>query len=171
MQINKSGLSIFLIALSWFIPSISWAQDLDPDLKALIRKGLEVSHSVNINDFDMAKAKVDQKLAKSVFLPKVTLNGSFTRLDDDISFDDDTQNLLTATQKLLIKEAAGIPFNTAFPENIPLEAIPNLQNKNILKSNLDLDWVLFSGLEASNALNPKNSLEREISGCKVLFLK
>ena len=129
MHINKSSLSIFLIAFAWFIPTISIAQDLGPDLKALIRKGLDVSHSVNINDFDVAQAKVDQKLAKSVFLPKVTINGSYTRLDDDISFDDDTQNLLIATQKLLIKEAAGIPFNDAFPENIPLEAIPNLQKQ------------------------------------------
>ena len=163
MQINKSRLSIFLIAFSWFIPSMSMAQDLDPDLKVLIRKGLDVSHSININDFDVAQAKVDQKLAKSVFLPKVTINGSFTRLDDDISFDDDTQNLLIATQKLLIKEAAGIPFNDAFPENIPLEAIPNLQNKNILKSNLDLDWVLFSGLEASNALKASKHKEASLT--------
>ncbi len=163
MHINKSRLSLFLIAFSWFIPSISMAQDLDPDLKALIRKGLEVSHTVNINDFDVAQTKVDQKLAKSVFLPKVTLNGSFTRLDDDISFDDDTQNLLIATQKLLIKEAAGIPFNDAFPANIPLTEIPNLQDKNILKSNVDLDWVLFSGLEASNALKASKHKEASLT--------
>ncbi len=163
MHINKSRLSLFLIAFSWFIPSISMAQDLDPDLKALIKKGLEVSHTVNINDFDVAQTKVDQKLAKSVFLPKVTLNGSFTRLDDDISFDDDTQNLLIATQKLLIKEAAGIPFNDAFPANIPLTEIPNLQDKNILKSNVDLDWVLFSGLEASNALKASKHKEASLT--------
>ena len=99
MQINKSRLSIFLIALSWFIPSISMAQELDPDLKDLIRKGLDLSHSVNINDFDIEQAKVDQKLAKSVFLPKLTINGSYTRLNDDISFDDDTQNLLDCNPK------------------------------------------------------------------------
>ena len=163
MHINKSRLSLFLIAFSWFIPSISMAQDLDPDLKALIKKGLEVSHTVNINDFNVAQTKVDQKLAKSVFLPKVTLNGSFTRLDDDISFDDDTQNLLIATQKLLIKEAAGIPFNDAFPANIPLTEIPNLQDKNILKSNVDFDWVLFSGLEASNALKASKHKEASLT--------
>ena len=163
MQINKSRLSILLIAFSWFVPSISIAQQLDPVLKGLINKGLDKSHSVNINNFDVEQAKVDQKLAKSVFLPKVTLNGSYTRLNDAITFDDDTQNLLVATQKLLIKEAAGIPFNNPFPESISLEAIPNLQNKNILKSSMDVDWVLFSGLEASNAIKASKHKEASLN--------
>ncbi len=163
MQIKKSRRSIFLIALSWFIPLISISQELNPDLKNLIRKGLDLSHSVKINNFDIEKAKVDQKLAKSVFLPKLTINGSYTRLNDDISFDDDTNNLLIATQKLLIKEAAGIPFNNAFPENIPLAEISNLQDKNILKSNIDLDWVLFSGLEASYALKASKHKEASLT--------
>ena len=163
MQINKSRLSILLIAFSWLVPSISIAQQLDPVLKELINKGLDKSHSVNINNFDEEQAKVDQKLAKSVFLPKVTLNGSYTRLNDAITFDDDTQNLLVATQKLLIKEAAGIPFNNPFPESISLEAIPNLQNKNILKSSMDVDWVLFSGLEASNAIKASKHKEASLN--------
>ena len=163
MQINKSRLIIFLIAIAWFIPSTSIAQQLDPILKNLISKGLDKSHSVNINNYDAEQAKIDQKLARSVFLPKITLNGSYTRLDDDITFDDDTQDLLIATQKLLIKEAAGIPFNNPFPESISLEAIPNLQNKNILKSSMDVDWVLFSGLEASNALKASKHKEASLN--------
>lgn len=163
MQINKPGLGIFLIVLVWCIPSTSLAQQLNPVLKELISKGLNKNHSIKINDFDVEQAKVDQKLAKSVFLPKVTLNGSFTRLDDDITFDDDTQNLLAATQKLLIKEAVGIPFNNPFPESISLEAIPNLQNKNILKSSMDVDWVLFSGLEASNAIKASKHKEASLN--------
>ena len=163
MQINKSRLIIFLIAIAWFIPSTSIAQQLDPILKNLISKGLDKSHSVNINNFDAEQAKIDQKLAMSVFLPKITLNGSYTRLDDDITFDDDTQDLLIATQKLLIKEAAGISFNNPFPESISLEAIPNLQNKNILKSSMDVDWVLFSGLEASNALKASKHKEASLN--------
>ncbi len=163
MQINKSRLIIFLIAIAWFIPSTSIAQQLDPILKDLISKGLDKSHSVNINNYDAEQAKIDQKLARSVFLPKITLNGSYTRLDDDITFDDDTQDLLIATQKLLIKEAAGISFNNPFPESISLEAIPNLQNKNILKSSMDVDWVLFSGLEASNALKASKHKEASLN--------
>lgn len=152
MKINHYGIGIFYIVMLSLFPTSSLAQQLDPTLKDLILKALEKSHTVNVYDLDAKKAHVDQKLAKSVFLPKVTLNGSYTRLDDDISFDDDTRNLLMSTQKLLIKEAMGIPFNSPFPENIPLKEAQNLQDKNILRSSVDVDWVLFSGFEATNAL-------------------
>ena len=163
MHINKSRLSIIFIAFTWLVPSVSMAQQLDPFLEELIHKGLDKSHSLNIHNFDTEQAKVDQKLAKSVFLPKVTFNGSFTRLNDDITFDDNTKNLLVATQKLLIKEAVGIPFNDAFLGNIPLTEISNLQDKNILKSSLDIDWVLFSGLEASNAIKASKHKEASLN--------
>lgn len=152
MKINHYGIGIFCILMLSLFPTTSLAQQFDPALNDLILKGLEKSHTVNVYDLDAEKAHVDQKLAKSVFLPKVTLNGSYTRLDDDISFDNDTRNLLMSTQKLLIKEAMGIPFNAPFPENIPLKEAQNLQDKNILRSSVDVDWVLFSGFEATNAL-------------------
>jgi outer membrane protein TolC len=163
MQLNTSRLSILLIAFAWFVPSLSIAQQLDSVLKDLINKGLNKSHSINIKNFDKEQAIIDQKMAKSVFLPKVTFNGSYTRLDDDITFDNDTQNLLLATQKLLIKEAAGIPFNSAFPQGIPLKSAPNLQNKDIFKSSMDLDWILFSGFEASNAFKASKHKEASIN--------
>lgn len=156
-----SRLSICFFVILWFVPLLSKAQHLDSDLKNLIDKGVNKSHFVTIQSFNIEESKVDQKLAKRVFLPKVTFNANFTRLNDDITFDDDTQNLLNATQKLLIKEAVGIPFNNPLPDNIPLAEIPNLQDKNILKSSVNLDWVLFSGFEATNAL--KASKHKEIS--------
>jgi outer membrane protein TolC len=162
MKNNESRLSIILLAFACFFSSISIAQQLDPELKDLINKGLNKSHDVKIQYFNAEQAKVDQKLAKSVFLPKVTFNGSYTRLDDNISFDDDTQNLLISTQRLLIKEAAGIAFNSPFPAGIPLAPVPDLQNKNILKSSMDVDWVLFSGFEASNALKASKHKEASI---------
>lgn len=163
MKNNQSRLSIFFLAALCLISSSSIAQQLDPMLTDLINKGLNKSHSVQIQNYNAEQAKIDQKLAKSVFLPKLTLNGSYTRLDDDITFDNDTQNLLIATQRLLIKEAAGIPFNSAFPQGIPLEPVPNLQNKDILRSSMDLDWVLFSGFEASNALKASKHKEASIN--------
>ena len=161
MQINTTKLKILFICLVWLTPSMSLAQELDPILKELIGKGLDKSHKIKILVFDVEQAKVDQSLAKAVLTPKVTFNGSFTRLNDDITFDDDTQSLLIATQKLLIKEAVGIPFNNPFPGNIPLTEVPSLQDKNILKSSVDLDWVLFSGLEVTNAV--KASVHKEAS--------
>lgn len=163
MKINHLGIGLICLLFTGLVPGNLSGQQLDPTLEILIQKGLEKSHSLNVHELDADKAKVDQKLAKAVFLPKITLNGSYTRLNDDISFDDDTQNLLTATQKLLIKEAAGIPFNAPFPENIPLKEPANLQDKNILKSSVDLDWVLFSGFEATNALKAGKHKEASLN--------
>lgn len=162
MNLKKVVLKIVLLVLTISVPSGIWAQQLDPVLQDLIQKGLNKSHHLNSNRIDVEQAQVDQKLAKSVFLPKITLNGSYTRLNDDITFDENTQTLLVATQKLVIKDAVGIPFNSPFPDNIPLEEVPNLQNKNILKSSVDLDWVLFSGLEASNALKASQHKESSL---------
>ncbi len=162
MKINLLRISLICLLITTLLPTSSMAQQLDPALKVLIEKGLEKSHTVNLYDLDAEKARVDQKLAKSVFLPKVSLNGSYTRLNDDITFDEDTQNLLMATQKLLIKEATGIPFNSPFPENIPLQQPGNLQDKNILKSSVDVDWVLFSGFEATNALKAGKHKEASV---------
>ena len=67
------------------------------------------------------------------------------------------------TQKLLVKEAAGIPFNSAFPEGLPIQEIPPIQEKNILKSSVDLDWVLFSGFKATNALKASKHKEASLN--------
>src|SRR5690554_7430735 len=143
MQINKVVFSFLFFSIAGLFSISSFSQQLDPVLQDLITKGVNKSQTVTINNIEAEQAKLDQRLAKSVFIPKVTLNGSYTRLNDDLKFDEDTQNLLMATQKLVIKEAAGLPFNAPFPDNIPLRETPNLQDKNILKSSVDVDWVLF----------------------------
>ena len=163
MHRKRIGLSKVLLILLGLIPIVSEAQDLDPGLQELIGKGLEKSHEINEKEFESQQAVLDQKLAKSVFLPKITVNGNYTRLNDDIKFDEDTQTLLTGTQKLLVKEAAGVPFNTPFPEGLPLQDIPAIQEKNILKSSVDLDWVLFSGFEATNALKASKHKEASLN--------
>ncbi|MGB1284380.1 MAG: TolC family protein [Polaribacter sp.] len=159
MYQNKSIQSFFFIVFICLIPSKILAQQLDPTLKELINKAVNKSHTVNIQNYNIEQSQIDQKMAKAVFLPKLTFNANFTRLNDDLTFNDDTQNLLLSTQKLLIKEALGIPFNSSFPDNIPLTDVPNLQDKNILKSSVDLDWVLFSGFEATNAIKASKHQE------------
>lgn len=161
MKLNISRTSVLFLALAWCSASLSLAQELDPALKDLINKGLHKSHSINIYDLDAEQAKADQKMAKSVFVPNVSISGSYTRLNDDIKLDDAAQQLLMGTQKLLIKEAVGMPFNAPLPPNTPLTEIPNIQDRNILKSSVDLDWVLFSGFEVTNAV--KASKHKEAS--------
>ena len=163
MQINKVVFSFLFFSIAGLFSISSFSQQLDPVLQDLITKGVNKSQTVTINNIEAEQAKLDQRLAKSVFIPKVTLNGSYTRLNDDLKFDEDTQNLLMATQKLVIKEAAGLPFNAPFPDNIPLRETPNLQDKNILKSSVDVDWVLFSGLEATNAIKASKHKESSIN--------
>lgn len=161
MYNHKITFPILLLFFAVFVTSAGFSQQLDPELQALITKGVNKSQTVNLKSIEAQQAKIDQRLAKAIFLPKISLNASFTRLNDDITFDADTQTLLIATQKLLVKEAAGLPFNVPFPDGIPLKDMPNLQDKNILKSSVDVDWVLFSGLEATNAF--KASKHRESS--------
>ena len=163
MQINKVYFTILLIGIVGLFSTPSVSQQLDPVLQDLIHKGLSKSQTVNINAIQAEQAQLDQRLAKSVFIPKVTFNGSYTRLNDDITFDEDTQNLLVATQKLLIKEAAGLLFNAPFPEGFPLQDTPNLQDKNILKTSVDVDWVLFSGFEATNAIKASRHKESSLN--------
>src|SRR5690554_2455694 len=163
MRIKKGIFNFLCISIIGLFSNLSFSQEFDPVLQDLIKKGLDKNQTVNIKSLEAQQAKLDQRLAKSVFIPKVTLNGSYTRLNDDLKFDEDTQNLLMATQKLVIKEAAGLPFNAPFPDNIPLRETPNLQDKNILKSSVDVDWVLFSGLEATNAIKASKHKESSIN--------
>ncbi|MEP6262249.1 MAG: TolC family protein [Gillisia sp.] len=163
MKINSLKITILCVLLAALPPFTTIAQQIDPSLEILIQKGLEKSRSININQLNAEQAQVDQKLGKSVFLPKITFNGSYTRLNDDITFAEDTQTLLMATQRLLIKEAAGIPFNANLPANIPLQEVNNLQDKNILRSSVDVDWVLFSGFEASNAIKAAKHKEASLN--------
>lgn len=163
MQFKTRIFNILLLASLGLFTTNGFSQELDPTLQDLISKGINKSQTVNIKTIEAEQAKLDQRLAKSTFIPKVTLNGSFTRLNDDITFDEDTQNLLVATQKLLIKEGAGLPFNAPFPDGIPLKDTPNLQDKNILKTSVDVDWVLFSGLEATNALKASKHKESSLN--------
>ncbi|MCG2419930.1 TolC family protein [Aequorivita sp. F47161] len=162
MQINKGVINMLFISIVGLFSTVSFSQQLDPVLTELINKGLNKSQTVNIKAIEAQQAKLDQRLAKSVFIPKVTFNGSFTRLNDDITFGEDTQNLLVATQKLVIKEALQIPFNAPFPGEIPLKDTPNLQDKNILKTSVDLDWVLFSGFEATIAIKASKHKESSL---------
>lgn len=114
------------------LPSVTNGQELDPILKSLINKGLDKSHGLNSNGFDIEQAKTDQQLAKSVFLPKITLNGSYTHLNDDITFDENTKTLLTETQKLVIKDAVRF-----FLWKLLRYASTQLKTK------LEFDWILI----------------------------
>jgi len=128
------------------------AQNLDENLQFLIDKAIEKSSKVKINEFSREQVAIDQKTAKFTYLPKFNLKASYTRLDDEIAFPDDMETLLQGTEALLIKEALGIPFTTALPDGIPLSEIPVILDKDLFKANVNMEWVLFSGLKVRNAV-------------------
>lgn len=163
MQTNIHRLKSVLLAITCLLSPMLHAQQFDPVLLDLIQKGVKKSHTVNMYQYDAQIAQADQKKAKFLYLPKLTLNGSYTRLNDDITFDDNTQKLLLSTQKLLIKEAVGIPFNVPLPASVPLTPVPSIQHKNILKSSMDLNWVLFSGFTVKNAVNASEHKEESMN--------
>ncbi|HSP83213.1 MAG TPA: TolC family protein, partial [Gillisia sp.] len=76
MKINSLKITILCVLFAGLATFTTIAQQIDPSLEILIQKGLEKSRSVNINQLNAEQAQIDQKLAKSVFLPKITFNGS-----------------------------------------------------------------------------------------------
>ncbi len=125
------------------------AQQVDPALKLLIKQAFDQSHVLHINQLKTAQVRVSRTMAKQFFLPKVTTSATYTRLNDDIVFPAETQQLLLGTQRLLIKEAVGIPFNASLPAYIKLKPVPPIQEKNIFKVTSNAQVVLFSGFKST----------------------
>ena len=136
------------------------AQEQLQDLQELIDSALNKNTNIKLNNLSIEQTQIDRKMAKNTFLPKFTLNGTYTRLNDDVTFDDNLITLLKGTEKLMIKEAIGVPFNTSLPVGIPTSEIPPLLDKNVLKASLDMEWVLFSGFKVSNAVKATKHKEK-----------
>lgn len=162
MNKYKPNQNLILLFIIIVFPRLYSAQEIDPNLSHLINSAIQKSHSLKVESLNAQSAKIDQKLVKSNFIPKVTVNGGYTRLDDDITLDDNTLKLLNGTQRLLIKEALGLPFNYPLPASVPLEEIPTIQDKNVLKSSVDVEWTLFTGLMAANGLKANQHKEASL---------
>tara|TARA_R110002096_G_scaffold432976_3_gene650788 strand:+ start:44515 stop:45900 length:1386 start_codon:yes stop_codon:yes gene_type:complete len=162
---KKSAFSIVvLISFFFLIPTGTVrAQELDPQLLHLIEQAKIKSSVIKINNLTANQARLDRKIAKSTFIPNISLNGSYTRLNEDIEFDENLQTLLHGTEKLLIKEAIGIPFNTPLPASIPTTEIEPLLDKDVLKSSVDMEWVLFSGFKVSNAVKATSHKQKALN--------
>ncbi len=149
---------IWGLFMSLLLSQAIQAQLSDENLQYLLEAALAKDHSIKINEIEKKKTAFDKKKAWQTYLPSLSLNANYTRLDKDISLSDDLQKLLKGSQALLIKEALGIPFNSPLPPQVPLKDIPPIQEKNIYKSSVDGEWVLFAGgqvLFTEKALNHK----------------
>jgi len=163
MKKEKNILIVWILALGLLTTGHTLAQTFDPALNGLIKQAIKNNHQIKINHYKIKQSQIDRQKAYQTFLPKLTLNASFTRLNDDIVLDPKLQHLLKGTEKLLIKEALGMPFNAQLPPAIPTSDIAPIQDKNIFRSSADLEWILFSGLEATYAIKATRHKDKALN--------
>ncbi len=150
---------ILLWALLWAFTQ-SHAQFFNEEVKKLHQKATEKNDTLQLYRLQKEETAVDIQSARFSFLPRVAFTGTYTRLNDDIVFPENLQTLLMGTQGLLIKEKLGMDFNAALPPGIPLQEVDPIQRKNILKGNVNAQWLLFSGFKVSNALKAYQHQQR-----------
>jgi len=158
-----------------------------PSLVELAQRAINKSEQLAIDSLVVRKAQLDKQKAWEAYLPKVTAEATYTRLNDDIVFPQNLQNLLLGTQRLLIKEGAAmqtaalpdaykVSFSTPYivnttnpnaPSNTLMSAvqqnlqeIPPIQEKNILKANIQGQMLLFSGLKVPYLIKAANHQEK-----------
>ena len=146
-------------------------QQINPDLKDLIQKALQKNHELKITDYKITQTGIDRQKVFKTFLPTLSLNANYTRLNDDIILDPKLQLLLKGSERLLIKEQLGLPFNSQLPPAVPTSDIKPIQDKNILKSSADLQWVIFTGLEAHYGIKATKHKEQALRYAREIAAK
>ncbi len=142
---------------------VVFCQKTDTDLNLLINEAFYNSHQLKINTYKTAQVQINRTIAKQTFLPKINNSATYTRLNDDISFPQDTKTLLLGTQGLLIKEALGLPFNATLPPQVKLKPVPLIQTKDIFKITSGVQWILFSGFKASLSATATQHQQKALS--------
>ncbi|MFT4024916.1 MAG: TolC family protein [Flavihumibacter sp.] len=150
---------ILLWVLLWTFTQ-SHAQFFNEEVKKLYQKAAEKNDTLQLYRLQKEQTAVDIQSTRFSFLPRVAFTGTYTRLNDDIVFPDNLQAVLMGTQGLLIKEKLGMGFNAALPPGIELQQVDPIQRKNILKGNVNAQWLLFSGFKVSNALKAYQHQQR-----------
>ncbi|MBK8951440.1 MAG: TolC family protein [Chitinophagaceae bacterium] len=134
------------------IPVFSKGQLFNQETKELFLKAAEKNDTLQIYEIRKQQSNLEITNAKYSFLPRVLFNATYTRLNDDIVFPANLQQLLLGSQALLVKEKIGIPFNTALPSAVALQPVSPIQQKDILKTTISSQMLLFSGFKVSNGI-------------------
>ncbi|MDP4291367.1 MAG: TolC family protein [Bacteroidota bacterium] len=123
-------LFIFLMGLT-----IVQAQQLTRS--SLIEKAIEKSYDIRNQKDEAQKSHLDQIKAKEIYIPNVTINSSYTLLNDDI-------NMVIPPIKIPLT-LPGLPAGYSLePKLDPIR----LQNRDILKTDVTAQMILFTGLKA-----------------------
>ena len=157
----------------------------DSDLQTLVKRALNHSRELKMQQQEVEKAKIDRQKAWFAYLPKVTAEASYTYLNAPIEFPEDLQTLLTKTQSLLVKETAAIatyqlptgttgkidfstPYQVALPDGTiqqtglgqvvqqNVKPIPPIQERDFMKANINAQMLLFSGLKVPYSIKAAN---------------
>lgn len=141
----------------------SQAQLFNTEFKNLLIRALEKNDTLQLNSLRISQVKLDEQTTRFSYLPRLSANATYTRLNADLVFPQNTQTLLMGTQRLLIKEAAGIPFNSPLPASVKLQPVPPIQEKNILKLSANTQWLLFSGFKVENGIRAFQHQQKALS--------
>ncbi len=128
------------------------AQFFNREVKQLYDQAVGKNDTLQLYHLQQQQTALDMQTARFSYLPRLGFTGSYTRLNDDIVFPENLQTVLMGTQSLLIKEKLGLPFNGALPPGVELQPVDPIQRKDILKANVNAQWLLFSGFKVSNGV-------------------
>jgi outer membrane protein TolC len=151
---------VFLLLL---ITSVAQAQQFDDVFRLLVNSAYEKNDSIKVNNIRIQQAKIDEQTTRYNYLPRLSGNATYTRLNEDIIFPQNLQTLLLGAQRVLVKEGAGIPFNSQLPSSVKLQPVPPVQEKNILKVTGNTQWVLFSGFKVENGIKAYRHQQKALS--------
>jgi len=102
----------------------------------LIKKAIDKSYLIANTNAEINKTRIDRYKTYQSYLPNISINSSYTRLNDDIS-------MTLPTLKIPVS-LPGLPPGFALEPSIPPIV---LQNKNIFKTDVSASMLLFSGLK------------------------
>jgi outer membrane protein TolC len=105
--------------------------------KSLIEQAMLKSYDIRNQHAEAQKSHIDQLKAKQIYLPNITVNSSYTILNADISMVIPTLEIPLALPGL----PAGYKLETTLP---PFK----LQNRDIFKTDITAQMVLFTGFRA-----------------------
>ena len=138
------------------------AQYFNEEVNRLCEAAVLQYDPIALNQVRSEIMATDIQTARFNLLPRFSLISSFTHLNDDLVFPQNLQSLLYGTQKLLIKEAIGLPFNTSLPASVPLQPVTPIQQQNIWKASVQSQWLLFSGLRVRYTVRALQQQQKSI---------
>lgn len=122
--------STVILQILLVIPGLSGAQ-VNNEYSEILQHALAKSQEITIQRQTAELSLIDRQKARLTYLPSVTLQSSYTRLNDDISFSVPPIAIPVGPEQVLEKELDPII----------------LQGKDIFRARLQAEMILFSGLQ------------------------